>query len=121
MARSGFNDSQHEELKLKQNANVSFIDFTVIFLSFSIFITRLLGGGKLLERGLPSQRGGPGHARLLQSGSQLLQGPVAAQVALGVRVEALFDPYVRPGLAPQMLGRLGEPGSFSVQRGALHF
>lgn len=69
---------------------------------------------------LPFQRGGPGHAGFLQTGSQLLQGPVAAQVALGVRVEALFDPYVSPGLAPQMFGRLGEPGSLSAQRGALH-
>lgn len=71
--------------------------------------------------GLPFQRGGPGHAGFLQPGSQLLQGPVAAQVALGVRIEALFDPYVSPGLPPQVFGRLGEPRSFSAQRGALHF
>lgn len=74
-----------------------------------------------MESELPFERGGPGHARLLQSGSQLLQGPVPAQVSLGVRVEALFDPDVGPGLAPQMLGRFGEPRSFSAQRGALHF
>lgn len=37
-------------------------------------------------------------------------------------MEALLDPYVRPGLPPQMLGRLGEPRSLSAQRGhvALH-
>lgn len=76
-----------------------------------------------LERGkgLPSQRGGPGHAGFLQPGSQLLQGPVAAQVALGVRVEPLFDPYVSPGLPPQMFRRLGESRSLSAQCGTLHF
>lgn len=70
---------------------------------------------------LPFQRGGPGHAGLLQPGPQLLQGPVAAQVALGVRVEALLDPYVGPGLPPQVFGRLGEPCSLSAQCCALHF
>lgn len=69
---------------------------------------------------LPFHGGGPGHAGFLQAGSQLLQGPVAAQVSLGVRVEALLDPYVCPGLPPQMFGRLGEPRSLSAQRGALH-
>lgn len=56
-----------------------------------------------------------------QSGTELLQGPVAAQVALGVRVEALFDAYVSSGLPPQVFGRLGEPRSLSAQCGALHF
>ncbi len=70
---------------------------------------------------LPFQRGGPGHAGLSQPWSQLLQRPVAAKVALGVRVEALFDPNVGPGLPPQMFGRLGEPCSFSAQCETLHF
>lgn len=75
-----------------------------------------------LERGmkLPFDRGGPGHAGLLQAGPEILQGPVAAQVALCVRVEALLDAYVRPGLPPQVFGRLGEPRSLSAQRAALH-
>lgn len=72
-------------------------------------------------RELPFDRGGPGHAGFFQAGSQLLQRPVAAQVALRVRVEALLDPDVRPGLAPQVFGRLGETRAFSAQRTALHF
>lgn len=69
---------------------------------------------------LPFDRGRPGHAGLLQAGSQLLQRPVAAQVALRVRVETLLDADVHPGLAPQVLGRLGQTRSFSAQRAALH-
>lgn len=76
---------------------------------------RLLRGKEKLPFG-----GGPGHAGLPEAGPEFLQGPVAAQVALVVRVEALLDPDVRPGLPPQVFGRLGEPGSLSAQRAALH-
>lgn len=72
------------------------------------------------RRTVPFQGRRPGHAGLLQTGSQLLQGPVPAQVPLGVGVVPLFDADVCAGLPPQVFGGLSQSRALSAQRGHLH-
>lgn len=61
------------------------------------------------------QRGGPGHPGVLEGGPERGIAGSRVQVLLSVGVETLLDADVGARLAPEVLGRLGQAGSFAAQ------